>query len=184
MNAWINLSALPPSPILASAALKRLLAGLSIIAGLMLGAALISQYGFDLHPCELCLLQRWPYVGIILLGAAGALVRTSPKLRFGVSLLCVALFFTTAGIGAYHAGVEAGVFKGLDACSSGTGGDMTLEEMRAAILNAPLVSCGQSPFYFLGLSMAGWNALMAGSVGIAALLTIIHIRRVGMREVA
>ena len=30
-----------------------------------LAGALISQFGFDLRPCHLCLLQRWPY-GIVM----------------------------------------------------------------------------------------------------------------------
>ena len=39
-------------------------------AAAALAAALISQYGFDLQPCVLCIWQRWPYLAAILLGLA------------------------------------------------------------------------------------------------------------------
>ena len=53
-----------------------------VVVGLMsaaiLGAALVSQYGFGLYPCDLCIKQRIPYAVLIVLGMAstvyGALV--------------------------------------------------------------------------------------------------------------
>ena len=74
-------------------------------------------------------------------------------------------------IACYHTGVEYGWFKGPDACSN-TGGEMTIEEMRAAIMAAPLVTCDQAMAYIFGLSMAAWNAMMAFAAGAATLFRL------------
>ncbi len=42
-----------------------------------LGAAFVSQYGFDLQPCVLCIYQRWPYVIVIAL----CLIGLTPRAR-------------------------------------------------------------------------------------------------------
>ena len=49
-----------------------------------------------------------------------------------------------------------------------------LEELRAEIMNAPLVSCSQAMVYILGLSMAAWNMIAAliASTGTTILLLI------------
>ena len=47
---------------------------------------------------------------------------------------------------------------------------MTLDEL----LNVPLVRCDQIPWSLLGISMAGWNAII--SLGSAAVITILLAR--------
>jgi disulfide bond formation protein DsbB len=132
-----------------------------LMAAAALGGALISQYAFGLRPCELCLLQRYPYVAIIAIGLAGlALQRRWPRLRAPLGWLIVGLFLLDGGIAAYHVGVEQGWISGPDACS-GTTTAQTIEELRAQIMGAALVSCKQAAFMFLGLSMAAWNLLYA-----------------------
>ena len=51
------------------------LAGLSaaLLAALALGVAYFAQYGLHLVPCELCLMERWPYRIVVLLGLLAAL---------------------------------------------------------------------------------------------------------------
>lgn len=152
-----------------------LLGGLAAFAAL--AAALVSQFVFGLRPCELCLLQRWPYLaaGVIATAAAVA-VRTARAAR-AVLLLLAALFLVEAGIAGYHAGVELGVFKWQGRCSAGElPPGASLEEVRRHVLEAPLVSCKDPAFTFLGLSMAGWNALYA--VGGAALCITLLRRRI------
>src|SRR5690606_6615932 len=102
-----------------------------------------------------------PYVVIIVIGVMGAFLIRSERVRGWLAMLCMLLFMTTAGIAIYHAGVEWGIFTGPSGCSNTDSADMTLEEMRAAIMNAPLVSCDQAMGYIFGLSLAVWNALVA-----------------------
>ncbi len=134
--------------------------------------AFIAQYFFLLHPCELCIFQRYPYAVIIIIAIVGAWRK--PQLI--PVLICVALFALDAGIAFYHAGVELDIFKGPDGCSNNSSGEQTLEEMRAAILNAPLVSCKQAMAYFLGISMAAWNGIYASFCASLAIIGAVNAR--------
>jgi len=128
---------------------------------LALGGALISQYGFNLHPCHLCILQRYPYAAILALAALGWLLRPSAS-AFKIVLIVTALLYVAdSGIAAYHTGVEQGIIPGPESCTVQPGGGSSLDDIRAQILDAPLVACDVPAFLFLGLSMAAWNVLYA-----------------------
>jgi disulfide bond formation protein DsbB len=147
--------------ILHSLTAKQALLVAGAFSAAMLTAAFIAQFGFSLHPCELCLLQRYPYAAIIAVaGLSWWRAKTPNRQRFAL-LLCALLFAVDAGIAVYHTGVEYGWFPGPDACSSTATAGMSLEEMRKQLLDAPLVSCSQAMMYFFGLSMAAWNAIAA-----------------------
>lgn len=152
---------------------KHLLLLLALASAAILGGALIGQYGFGLHPCHLCILQRWPHAAVITLGVLGALWVKEEGMQRKLLLLCCAILFIGACIAAYHAGVEAGIFKGPDGCSADAGSDMSLEELRAQISGAALVSCSQAMAYIFGLSMAAWNAL----ISLALIITTYFITR-------
>jgi disulfide bond formation protein DsbB len=148
------------------------LAGVFSVAALVV--ALIAQYGFGLHPCTLCVYQRIPY-GVVL--ALVVLGWVAPGQRSRLALLCVLVFAVGAGIAGYHTGVEYGIFTGPTACSSSTGGEQTLEELRAAILSAPLVSCSQAMAYVFGLSIAAWNAIFSTLACLATFAGWRYVRR-------
>ena len=156
---------------------RRILGMQALAAAAALCLALIAQYGFLLHPCELCVLQRYPYAVILAVALLAALAVKSPKMQLVFILACTMLFALDASIGFYHTGVEMDIFKGPDACSNTAGGEQTLEEMRAAIMNAPFVSCKQAMAYFLGLSMAAWNGLAASIFTLLSILGCLYVRR-------
>ena len=141
----------------------RLLA-LLIPAGL-LGGALFSQYVGGLYPCEMCYWQRWPHAAAILL-TIGALFSASNPRRSRTLVMLAALAVAISGaIGVFHAGVEIGWWEGITQCTAT--GATSLQD----ILNVPLVRCDQVQWEFLGVSMAGWNAIisLAGAAAIVAL---------------
>ena len=125
-----------------------------------LAFALVSQYGFGLFPCELCIKQRIPYALMIPLALPFTLRRFSERARGRVVALCLLLFMADALIAFYHAGVELHWLPGPSSCTASTE-PQTLEEMRRALLEAELVSCDQPMVHVLGLSMAAWNGLAA-----------------------
>lgn len=141
----------------------------------MLSGALIAQYGFGLYPCHLCVLQRYPYVAVI---AVVAIVYWLPRWQWLALWLCGGLFLLDAGIAFYHTGVELEWFPGPDACSSNGSGGETLEDMRRAIMEAPLVSCSQAMAHVFGLSLAAWNALFATSAAVLTVMAAIKKRPV------
>ena len=141
----------------------RLLA-LLIPAGL-LGGALFSQYVGGLYPCEMCYWQRWPHAAAILL-AVGAYLTGSNRQRSRLLVMLAALAVAVSGaIGVFHAGVEIGWWEGITQCTAT--GATSLQD----IMSVPLVRCDQVPWAFLGISMAGWNAIISltGAAAIVAL---------------
>ena len=76
----------------------------------------------------------------------------------------------SGAIGVYHAGVEAKIFEGLTSCTALSAGGSTADMLKQ-ITQAPLVRCDQVQFAFLGISMAGWNAILSlGGAGVIAWL--------------
>ncbi len=69
---------------------------------------------------------------------------------------------TTAAIGVFHAGVEQKWWEGPSSCTSGDIGGLSTEDLMEQIMSAPLVRCDDIPWQMLGLSMAGWNAVLSG----------------------
>ncbi len=121
-----------------------------------LAFAYVSQYGFGLKPCVLCLYQRVPYMMIAVLSLFALAIRQE-KYRNIIYGIIVAVLLTGVAIAFYHVGVEYTWFAGPDTCSGGGAAPKTLEEMRASLLGTKAVRCDQPQFVFLGLSMAGWN---------------------------
>ncbi len=131
---------------------------------LALGAlvvALISQYGFGKHPCDLCITQRIPYGVVMVAACAAFFTHKRHNLHMLFWLVIIVAFLATAGVGVYHAMVELGWIEGPDSCSAKAAATTSLDAMKAQILGAPLVSCSNVSVSFLGVSMAGWNALYA-----------------------
>ena len=146
-----------------SAALARLIA-LLVPLGLLVGA-LGSQYLGGLHPCEMCYWQRWPHgVAIVLAGAAFPLPGRA-RLLTALAALAIAV---SGAIGVFHAGVELDWWEGLTRCTAG--GALSLEDL----MNVPLVRCDQVQWSLLGISMAGWNAII--SLGSAAAIGLLLAR--------
>lgn len=135
-------------------------------------AALISQFGFDLQPCVLCIWQRWPYVAAIVLGLAAILLRRNRPAAMVLTGLAVLAVLVSGGIGAFHVGVEQGWWEGTSGCGS-TSGTNDLNALRAQIMNAPIVRCDEVAFSLFGISMAGWNALFALGVAVVAIRAML-----------
>ena len=124
-------------------------------AALLAGAFAFQHLG-GMAPCELCLWQRWPHAAAIAIGAAALALGMG-----GLAWAGAAAALATAGIGAYHTGVERKWWDGPAACSGGDMGALTSDQLFDRIMSAPLVRCDEVPWDMLGLSMASWNALIA-----------------------
>ena len=136
-------------------------------AALLLGAFAFQHLG-DMAPCKLCIWQRWPHAAAIVFGVLALAI---PGRLFPIFGALAAL--ATAGIGAYHTGVERGWWEGPSSCSSGDISDLSTEELMEQIMSAPLVRCDEVPWELFSLSMASWNALVALAL---ALLWVLAAR--------
>ena len=137
------------------------------ISFIALSAALMSQYVFGLNPCVLCIYQRIPYVFAIAFGliAYGAARQCKNTTRFFI-FLAVFVLFVDSTIAVFHVGVEQKWWEGLSECSVSSGAEMTLEELRQAVLSAPVVRCDEVAWSLFGISMAGYNALLSFALGV------------------
>jgi disulfide bond formation protein DsbB len=127
------------------------------VASVTIAAAWAFQVIGGYAPCPLCLQQRWPYyaiipLAIILLWASGR----ESLLRAGLLLIAL-IMFAGAGLAAYHAGIEWRWWQGPQACSGGAGLTGTLPDLS----NLGVVRCDEAALRILGLSLAGWNALIS-----------------------
>ncbi|MSP47854.1 MAG: disulfide bond formation protein B [Alphaproteobacteria bacterium] len=147
-------------------------------AALLLGALVFQHWG-GLQPCVLCLWQRWPHAVAIAAGLMGVfLIRQGRGSASGwATLVAAAALAVTAGLGAYHAGVELRWWEGTQACGA-TGPVATgAAALRDRLLAAPVVRCDEVARSLLGVSMAGWNFLLSGalaSLGLRGGLALIR----------
>jgi len=140
---------------------------------LLLGGALVSQYVFGLHPCEMCMWQRWPHLAAIFFALAAIALRGRPPTSAVLVVLAALAIATSGGIGAFHAGVEYGWWEGLTTCSSSPSGG-SAQDVLNNILAAPLTRCDVAAWTLFGISLAGYNAIF--SLG-AALLCVLLLAR-------
>lgn len=138
---------------------KYIIAAAAGSLALMLGAFAFQNIG-GMAPCKLCIWQRYPHVIAILLGLL-ALKFENAKLRTLLILAGAVSTATTAVIGIYHAGVEQGIFKGPTSCTSGSIDKLSADDLLNQIMSAPLVRCDDIPWQLVGISMAGWNAIIS-----------------------
>ncbi|HKS88341.1 MAG TPA: disulfide bond formation protein B [Stellaceae bacterium] len=151
----------------------RAFAGFVLAASvIVLGAALASQYWGGLAPCELCLLQRWPWAIAIAAAAVAFVMDNRPSLPW-LALGLALLFAAGAAVAFYHVGVEQRWFAGPSACTA-HGGAMTLEEMKRQILGTAPVLCDKVQWSLFGVSLAGWNLL--ASLVMAAICAAVFVR--------
>ena len=142
----------------------------AVPAGLLAGAYGSEIFG-RLHPCEMCWWQRYAHfagLGFALLSLA---LRKAPDRGRSFVWLAALAILISGGIGAYHAGVELGVFEGFTTCTSSGSSGLSNEDVLKAIMAAPIVRCDDIQFSFLGISMAGWNAILS----ILAALSILWL---------
>lgn len=148
-------------------------AALAATASLALGlATIIGAWGFQLiggyQPCPLCLEQRIPYyVGLPLLalgllslhqGWPAVVTRTA----FAVAAL---MFVYGTSLGIQQAGAEWGFWDGPRDCATGAGAaPASVDTLLKALETARVVSCTDVQWSLLGLSFAGWNAVISATL--------------------
>jgi disulfide bond formation protein DsbB len=141
-----------------------------VISSATLLGAWYFEFVLKLPPCPLCLEQRLPYhivIPLSLLMAVAALVG-APRRLIDVGLLAMmAAVLCGAALGAYHSGVEWGLWPGPTDCS-GPLTDLTAKgPLLDQLQSIRVVRCDEAAWRFLGLSLAGYNVLV--SLALAAI---------------
>ena len=158
-----------------STALRTIALLTALAAAAALGVAYGSERWGGLVPCALCLVERWPYRIVIVLGLLAA-VFPNGLARIVLTGAILALL-AGAGVAAIHAGVEFHWWPSpLPECAAPHIEGASLADRLASMPDRPSKPCDDPTFLIPGLpvSMAALNMLFA--LVFAAILAISLFR--------
>jgi disulfide bond formation protein DsbB len=151
-------------------------AAAAVSAAMLVTAHTFQHFGFE--PCALCLRQREVYWAALAVGLVGFAVARGPYRRVA-ALALGALFVTGLAVAVYHSGAEWKFWPGPATCGasiSGVSAQAMSDLLGGATVRPP--ACDEASWRMLGLSMAGWNALVsAGLAGLSFLIAFGAERR-------
>ncbi len=154
--------------------LQLAMALLALAFATIAGAWIFEAFGY--LPCELCLKQRWAYYAGVPLAAATTLAAAAEQRRLagvGFALLTL-VFIGSALFGAYHAGVEWGFWQGPTDCTGNLSKASSMDDFMNQLSTVKVVRCDAVAIRIIGLSLAGWNAVISTAL---ALLGALGARR-------
>ncbi len=153
-----------------------------VIAAATIAGAWYFQLVLGLQPCPMCLEQRYAYYLAIPLAALTALAAGlhAPRgLLIGGLVLLALATFANAVFGAYHAGVEWKFWPGPADCTGPVGNLGNAGTLLDRLDTVKVVMCDQVQWSFLGLSLAGYNALISLLMAAIGLWGIVRSVRQG-----
>jgi disulfide bond formation protein DsbB len=143
----------------------------------MLGAAHAFERLGGLEPCNLCLRQREVYWFAVLVAATATVWHLVSRGSRGTPRIAAFLLFVIFAAGTitavFHMGGELDWWALPASCAGGSG---AVDPSSVAALLDPdappirVVGCDEAAWVFLGISMAGWNALVLIALSIFSLL--------------
>tara|TARA_X000001036_G_scaffold390207_1_gene387732 strand:+ start:568 stop:1053 length:486 start_codon:yes stop_codon:yes gene_type:complete len=135
------------------------LAGILIFSVLSLSIAYFIQYILGHKPCNLCLVERYPYLGAVILIS---LIFILKKFEKTISFIILLLFIFGSAVSFYHVGIEQGFFQESLICELGKMQEnISSENLLKQLKNTPQVSCKEVTFRFLGVSLATINTIIS-----------------------
>ena len=137
---------------------KLLLNGILAFSILSLSIAYFIQYVLGHKPCNLCIIERIPYIAAIILISLIFILNRYQKI---ISNLILIFFIFGAGVSFYHFGIEQGFFSESLVCDLGNSQPLNKEDLLNQLKKTEIVSCKDVTFRFLGLSLATINTVIS-----------------------
>ena len=124
-----------------------------------LSAAYFVQHILGHKPCNLCLIERLPYIfAIIIIISLGLILK---KFEKTIIILLILIFITATIISFYHFGIEQGFFKESLVCNLDSSIANLSKEDLIKELQQQTVSCKDVSFRIFGLSLATINTIIS-----------------------
>ena len=117
-------------------------------------AAYFIEYVLGHQPCNLCLIERIPFVIAIIIILFCLYFKKLEKLSF---IFLSSIFFIATLISFYHFGIEQGFIKESLVCDLDIKSDIVTKEDILNQLKQKTISCKDVTFKFLGFSLATIN---------------------------
>ena len=137
---------------------KLLLNGILAFSVLSLSIAYFIQYVLGHKPCNLCIIERIPYIAAIILISLIFILNRYQKI---MSSLILIFFVFGVIVSFYHFGIEQGFFSESLICELGDSKPSNKEELLNQLKKEQIVSCKEVTFRFLGLSLATINTIIS-----------------------
>ena len=169
-----SLAAAPASRRLPSP--RHLIALIGVVSLALIAGAWFFELVLHLRPCKLCLEQRAPHYAAIGLSLVGLVLARSARLQWFVLLGLAGLMAWSTGLGVYHAGVEWGWFIGPNDCGGAAPAATGMQDFMKQLQTTRIVACSEAAWRFLGLSLAGWNALASAGLFLLAVFGLLRGR--------
>ena len=138
---------------------KFILNGILAFSIFSLVIAYYIQYILGHKPCNLCLIERIPYISAIILVSLIFIIKKFEKVIAGIVML---FFIFGAVISFYHVGIEQGFFSESLVCDLGSANEnLSKEDLLKQLESKTVVSCKDVTFRLLGLSLATINTIIS-----------------------
>ena len=126
---------------------------------LSLAIAYYVQYILGHEPCNLCLIERIPYLASLIFISLIFIINKFEKIIAGIVLL---FFVFGSVVSFYHVGVEQGLFSESLICDSGASNEnLSKEDLLKQLQSKNPISCKDVTFRFFGLSLATINTVIS-----------------------
>ncbi len=124
-----------------------------------LAIAYFIQYVLGHEPCNLCLIERIPYLVSLILISLIFIINKFEKVIAGIVLL---FFIFGSVVSFYHVGIEQGFFSESLVCDLGSFEEnISKEDLIKQLQNKSPISCKDVTFRFFGLSLATINTVIS-----------------------
>ena len=129
-----------------------------LISVIALVSAFFIEYVLGHQPCNLCILERIPYLLAIIIILLN--FKFSHYEKFFILLLSI-IFLAGAIISIYHLGIEQGFIQESLVCDLKSGSNLLSKEEILKQLQEKNVSCKDVTFKIFGLSLTNYNILIS-----------------------
>ena len=136
-----------------------------LISVIALVSAFFIEYVLGHQPCNLCILERIPYLLAIIIILLN--FKFSHYEKFFILLLSI-IFLAGAIISLYHLGIEQGFIQESLVCDLKSGSNLLSKEEILKQLQEKNVSCKDVTFKIFGLSLTSYNILISLLITIGA----------------
>jgi disulfide bond formation protein DsbB len=137
---------------------------IAVVGAVTILSAWLFQYGLGLKPCPLCLEQRYAYyfaVPLAVMVLLGDSYGGSRKVLMAALIVIALGMLWNAALGVYHSGVEWKWWAGPQECSGSLDDLGAASNLLEKLKSVSVVRCDEAAWRFLGLSLAGYNALIS-----------------------
>ena len=129
-----------------------------IVSVVALASAFFIEYVLGHQPCNLCILERIPYLLAIIIIILNYKFVHIEKLSI---LLLILIFVAATILSLYHLGIEQGFVKESLVCDLKNSSNLLSKEDILKQLQEKKVSCKDVTFKIFGLSLTSYNVIIS-----------------------